>query len=69
MTKPIDVTPEDSVVPVFLDRSPQVPVVSEGPLDALLAERTEAELARSRAITKLTELGLTEDEARALGAS
>lgn len=61
-----DITPEDSVAPVYLDTRKQIPVPEFGPLDQMLADQAETEAARDRAIAKLTSLGLTEDEARAL---
>lgn len=56
-----DITPEDSVTPVYLDTTPQVPLES-GPW-----EQIEAQIAsRASGIAKLMKLGLTEEEALAI---
>jgi hypothetical protein len=61
MNEPVDVTPEGSVVKVFLTDEPKVDSVAPD-LDALLAEATAL---RDSAVTKLmTGKPLTEDEAR-----
>lgn len=68
--EPVDITPEDSVVPVFL-----VPLTEEEEAERLVwaEEAAERELkdaakvkARESAVKKLAKLGLTEDEIAAL---
>jgi hypothetical protein len=65
-----DITPEDSIVPVFL-----VPLTPEQEADREKMEANRLELeasiagqeaARESAVSKLTKLGLTLEEARAL---
>lgn len=55
---PVDITPEDSVVPVFLDEA--IPALSGDPDTAPDTSTLEAALA------KLMALGLTLEEARAV---
>jgi hypothetical protein len=63
MNEPVDVTPEGSVVKVFLTDEPKVDSVAPD-LDGLVAG---AAALRSSAITKLmTGQPLTEDEARTM---
>lgn len=57
-----DITPEGSVSPVFHDPTPMVP--SDVPDFIALAAAQEA--VRASAVAKLTALGLTEAEARAI---
>lgn len=60
----IDITPEDSVVPVFFDTSPQVPI--DDPFEVARQEQEKADRDLASAIAKLAKFGLTEDEGRAL---
>ena len=74
----IDITPEDSVVPVYLESLTEeekaVRIAEQDALRAEMvasqeareAERIAKEEARSRGIAKLIALGLTEEEAGAL---
>lgn len=63
MTKPKDITPEDSVVPVFLDATPEKPV--DGPFGTVKQDERAAAL--SSGLEKLmASADLTEDEARAI---
>jgi len=60
-----DITPEDSVVPVHLDTTPLDPIIipdGESPFDIA---KTQEEL-RDSGIAKLVQLGLTEDQAKAI---
>ena len=57
-----EITPEDSVAPVWLDPTPQVPAETPD-----ISEQLDAQLAaRAAGIAKLMALGLTEEEAEAL---
>lgn len=66
----IDITPEDSVVPVFLVPTTEEELAERAAMALIQAEREQAELdkvnARESAIAKLAKLGLTEDEAKAV---
>lgn len=70
MSEPIDITPEDSVVPIYL-----VPLTPEEEAErtrwaeeAVQREKDEAAKvdAKASAISKLSALGLTEEEAKAV---
>lgn len=70
MTEPIDITPEDSVVPIYL-----IPLTPEEEAEREqwaieAAEREAAEeakvSAKQSALAKLALLGLTEEEAKAV---
>lgn len=70
MSEPIDITPEDSVVPIYL-----VPLTPEEEAErtrwAKEAEQREKDEAakvdaKASAISKLSALGLTEEEAKAV---
>lgn len=59
----IDITPEESVVPVFLVEQPE-PVYEEVPDLEAIAQQQQA--LRQSGVEKLMGLGLTEEEARAI---
>ena len=66
----VDITPEDSVVPVYLEKLPPE-LAEEGELWELELVKSRQELeakqkARESAILKLAKLGLTEDEFKSL---
>lgn len=67
--EPIDITPEDSVVPVFLVELTDAEIAAQqAEQEAIQEAKTTAETARqtklNSAITKLKALGLTESEAK-----
>lgn len=67
--KPIDITPDDSVVPVFLIESTdeeiaQIDAENQEMLDAIESARLEREAKLESALNKLKSLGLTESEAK-----
>ena len=67
--EPIDITPEDSVVPVFLIEPTDVEIAAKQAEQSAIQKAEEnAETARQTkldsAITKLKALGLTESEAK-----
>ena len=67
--EPIDITPEDSVVPVFLVEQTDAEIAAQqAEHEAIQEAKTTAETARQTkldsAITKLKTLGLTESEAK-----
>ena len=67
--EPIDITPDDSVVPVFLIESTDAEIAAQQTeYEAELQAKETAETARQTkldsAITKLKALGLTESEAK-----
>lgn len=67
--EPIDITPDDSVVPVFLIELTDSEIATkEAEYEALQQAKETAETARQTkldsAITKLKALGLTESEAK-----
>lgn len=63
MSEPEDITPDESVAPVFLDPAPENTEQPPHDMDAELeAERAD----REAGIARLVSLGLTEDEARAV---
>lgn len=63
-----DITPEDSVVPIYLDPTPkaqqQADANDKAELDANLKEQAELKAAQKSAL--LERLGITEDEAKLL---
>lgn len=62
-----DITPEDSVVPVFLVPLSEEELEERRLLDlALEEERTKQEQLKDAALAKLQKLGLTEEEAKAI---
>ena len=65
-----DITPADSVVPVYLVQMTEEEIVERAAWTAQEAEREAAELtkvaAKEAALTKLAALGLTEEEVAAL---
>ena len=72
--EPIDITPEDSVVPVYLielteeeiaEREASAAAAAQQEADRL-AEIEAKEAAKASAIAKLAALGLTEEEAAAI---
>jgi hypothetical protein len=67
--EPIDITPDDSVVPVFLIEPTDVEIAAlEAEQEAIQEAKEQAETERATklasAITKLKALGLTETEAK-----
>lgn len=58
-----DITPADSVAPVWLDPTPQVPAENGPDISEQLAVQLAA---RAAGIAKLMALGLTEEQAEAL---
>lgn len=66
-----EITPEDSVVPVYLEPiSPEDLAVIVAEQEAFIAQQQAKEEARQSALAKLEALGLTTDEINALtGAS
>ena len=64
MTKQ-DITPEDSVVPVYLEAPTQAELDErQTNTDAIETQRQERQVKIDSAITKLKALGLTESEAK-----
>lgn len=72
--EPIDITPEDSVVPVYLvelteeeiaEREAQAAEMAQQEADRIAAAEAK-EAAKASAIAKLAALGLTEEEAAAI---
>ena len=72
--EPIDITPEDSVVPVYLvelteeeiaEREAQAAEMAQQEADRIAAAEAK-EAAKVSAIAKLAALGLTEEEAAAI---
>ena len=72
--EPIDITPEDSVVPVYLvelteeeiaERESQAAEMAQQEADRIAAAEAK-EAAKASAIAKLAALGLTEEEAAAI---
>lgn len=62
-----DITPEDSVVPVFLVPLSEEELEERRLLDlALEEEKTKQEQLKNAALAKLQKLGLTEEEAKAI---
>jgi hypothetical protein len=74
MSEPIDITPEDSVVPVYLvpltpeEEAERAQWAADEEARKLAEEEATAakEAARESAIKKLAKLGLTEEEAQAI---
>lgn len=72
-TEPIDITPEDSVVPVYLvpltpeEEAEREAMAAQAEADRIAAEEAEAAKAAAKesAVAKLVKLGLTEEEAKA----
>jgi hypothetical protein len=70
----IDITPEDSVVPIYLialteeEISEREAMLEQHEIDRISAEEKEISRLASResALAKLAKLGLTEEEARAI---
>jgi hypothetical protein len=67
--EPIDITPDDSVVPVFLEEPTDAEIAAQQARhQEILQAKETAETARQTkldsAITKLKQLGLTESEAK-----
>jgi hypothetical protein len=63
----IDVTPEDSVVPVFIEqKDPKEVADLQKELDAVSTQLKAQKDARQSALAKLAALGLTEEEIGAL---
>lgn len=67
--EPIEITPDDSVVPVFLIEPTDAEIAAQqAEHEAILEAKETAETARQTkldsAITKLKQLGLTESEAK-----
>jgi hypothetical protein len=67
--EPIDITPDDSVVPVFLVELTEAEITAqqaerEAQLEAKETAETERATKLASAITKLKALGLTEAEAK-----
>ena len=70
----VDITPEDSVVPVYLEvLDEEEQAIRDAELLAMQEEQAEREaaieakaLARQSALAKLSELGLTQEEIEAL---
>ena len=71
--EPIDITPEDSVVPVYLveltaeEIAEREAMAAQSEADRIAAEEaaTAKEAARESAVAKLVKLGLTVEEAQA----
>jgi hypothetical protein len=62
-----EITPEDSVVPVYLEPIPEedrAALIDEQ--ERIIFEQNELTAKRQSAVNKLTELGLTEEEVSAL---
>jgi uncharacterized protein YfaA (DUF2138 family) len=72
--EPIDITPEDSIVPIYLIPPTEAEVAeleaiaAQAELDKIAAEEAEATkiAAKESAIAKLAKLGLTAEEASAI---
>lgn len=72
-SEPIDITPEDSVVPVYLieltaeEVAEREAMAAQAEADRVAAEEAAVakETARASAVAKLVKLGLTEEEALA----
>jgi hypothetical protein len=67
--QPIDITPDDSVVPIYLveltnDELATQQVENQAQLEASELAKTERSTKLASAITKLKALGLTEEEAK-----
>jgi hypothetical protein len=64
----IEITPEDSVVPIYLDPTPEAQqeadAINKAELEATLKAEVEAKAAQKAAL--LERLGITEDEAKLL---
>jgi hypothetical protein len=71
--EPIDITPEDSVVPVYLvplnpeEEAEREAMAAQAEADKIAAEEAEAAkiAAKESAVAKLVKLGLTAEEAQA----
>jgi hypothetical protein len=60
---PIDITPEDSVVPVFLEEPTDEEIAErQAKYEAQVEAQAEREAVRESALAKLAALGLTEEE-------
>jgi hypothetical protein len=72
--EPIDITPEDSVVPVYLvpltpeEEAEREAMAAQAEADRIAAEEAEVAKAAAKesAVAKLAALGLTEEEAAAI---
>ena len=65
--EPIDITPADSVVPVYLEEPTEEELAQrQAEHEAAEAAKAEREAVRESALAKLTALGLTEDELKTL---
>lgn len=71
--EPIDITPEDSVVPVYLvplteeEEAEREAMAAQAEADRIAAEEAEVakQAAKEAAVAKLVKLGLTKEEAEA----
>ena len=62
-----DITPEDSLVPIYLDPTPPEIVAQDAENAAKIeAEKVAAKAKRAAALAKLEALGLDEDDLKAL---
>ncbi len=65
--EPIDITPADSVVPVYLEEPTEEELAQrQSEHEASEAAKAAKEAVRESALAKLAALGLTEDEIKAL---
>lgn len=65
--EPIDITPADSIVPVFLEEPTEEELVQrQAEHEAAQAAKAAREATRESALAKLAALGLTEDELKTL---
>jgi hypothetical protein len=65
-----EITPEDSVVPIYLAEPTEESIADEAfrraEFEAMTAELEAKNAVKQSALQKLSQLGLTEDEARAI---
>jgi hypothetical protein len=64
--KPIDVTPKNSASPIFITPLTEQELKDINNIDQLESEKKEKDATLKSAIQKLSDLGLTEEEAKAI---